>query len=438
MTAHAASRRAMVLAALLCAVAVRAAHADDGDAIEDGKPDAAVAVVVNAADGVKLAASRKATVAISMERALRRDRRLLVVDQDDRLAARSGAVPADQVAEARSALTIGRAMLARGQAKAAVLKLQGSSTQLARVLAWTQKQDLANAQLYLGTAQAMAGDAKGAVATFVALLAWRPDALPDPDLATATVMPLWGKAAEQVARLGTGSIDITTSPEGALAYVDGNLAGFTPLTVDNLTEGTHYVTLRRPGSMRRVEPVKVTAAAPAKLVVPLDASKRGDELAEAAALLEGRLGDAVARAEAQAGLAAIGELLGVEHVVVVTVQPGDGQYRTYVYAADGGARLGTVDVAVGDRDPEEAFAEAGQELYRQVARAKVKPKRAPKPVASRDEGGPSIFGKKWFWIAAGSVVVAGAATYLILRATDGPAPITCPAGQSCGTVVFRF
>ncbi len=432
------TRRAALLAIAALAATFGGARGDDGDAVEAGKPEVAIAVLIHAADGVKLGAARKATVAISMERALRRDRRLLVVDHDDRLAAKFNSIPDDQVSEARGLLTTGETMLRRGQAKPAVLKLQGATNQLARVLAWTQKQDLARAQLFLGTAQAIAGESKAAVATFVALLAWRPDQLPDPDIQPAVVMPIWGKAQAQIAKLSTGSIDLSSSPDGALAYVDGNFVGFTPTVVDGLTEGTHYVTLRRAGSMRRVEPVRVSSKAVARLAATLEQSNRADELADASAILEGRLGDPIAKAEAQAGLAAVGELLGVEHVVVVTVLPGEGQYRTYVYAADGGARLGTTDVTVGERDPEEAFAEAGQELYRQVAKAK----RQPKAVATRSSGpersGPSILSRWWFWAGVGTVVAVGITVPLILRATDGPAATTCPSGQSCGTVVFRF
>ena len=424
------------LVAIAALVAAPAARADDGDAQVAGKPEVELAVVVTAAEGVKLGAARKATVLVSMERALRRDRRLAVLDQDDRLAARSKSIPEDAVGEARALLTTGEAMLRRGQAKPAILKLQGATTQLASVLAWTQKQDLARAQLYLGTAQAIAGDSRAAVATFVSLLAWRPEQLPDPDLEPTVVLPLWEKAQVQAKKLPQGSIEIATSPAGALAYVDGRMVGFTPTTVDGLAEGTHYVTLRRLGSVRRVEPVKVSAKAPASLAAVLEPSTGAADLAQGAELLEDGVGDPIAKAQAQAGLATMGDLLGVEQVVIVDVQPGEGQYRLYAYAVDGGARLGATDVKVGDRELEEAFATAAVELYRQVAAAKVvvKPKKR-KPSGPR---GPSIVTRWWFWAGVGTVVAAGIAVPVVMKLTDGPAPLTCPTGQSCGTVVFRF
>ena len=246
--------------------------ADDGDAGEgDG---ASVAVVVAGRDGAPLAPAIQATVQVSMERALKRDPRLAVIDQDDRLAARARRVPKDAVAEGLALLSSGETLLRRGKARLALLKLQGASVQLARVLAWTSKQDLARAQLLLGSAQAMAGDNKAALATFTALQVWRPDAAPDPELAPATTLPLWDKARQQLAEVDRGTVDLETSPGGALAYVDGRLVGFTPTLVDGLTVGTHYVTIRREGFERRVEAVKVGARGPTRLAVTLVPSER--------------------------------------------------------------------------------------------------------------------------------------------------------------------
>ena len=429
--------RRVAMSVLIAIAATAPTHADDGDAAAvAARKEVEVAVIVTAGAGVKLGAARKATIAVSMERALRRDRRLEVIDHDDRLAARAGAIPQEAVNEARALLSTGEEMLRRGQAKAAVLKLQGASTQLASVLAWTQKQDLARAQLLLGTAQAVAGDAKAAQATFVALLAWRPEQLPDPDIEPTTVLAIWEKAQTQAKKLALGAVVIDSAPPGALAYVDGRMVGFTPTTVDGLAEGVHYVTLRRSGSTRRVAPVKVTAKAPAELSAMLEPSSRADELEVALEQLEDGLGDAIAKAQAQAGLFGLGDLLGAEHALVVDVQPGEGRYRAYVYAVDGGARLGVTDVKVGERELEEAFAAAAVELYRQVGKAKV----AVEPRRKRTPGrsGPSIFTRWWFWTGVGAVVAAGIAVPVVMELTDGPAPITCPPGQSCGSVLYRF
>lgn len=412
-----------------------AVHADEGDAGEHEDGEATVAVVVTAAPGVPFPMARRATVQVSVERALKRDKRLLVVDKDDRLAARAKRVPTDVVNEARALLSSGEALLRRGQAKAALLKLEGASVQLARVLAWTQKQELARAQFLLGAAEALSGDTKDAMATFVALLAWRPDAVADADLEPGVILPLWEKAQKRARKLQGGSIDLETTPEGALAYVDGKLVGFTPTLVEGLAAGVHYVTLRRDGHERRVEAVRISDKKAARLSVKLEPSRRGAELAAAEQALTVGLGAPLAPARAQAGFAEAGELLGVEQLVVVSAEKGEGRYRVFVYEASGGARLAAAELDVGDRELEDAFADVVGPLYEQVARAKVKAvAKPPKPPKPR---GPSIFSNKWFWITAGGIVAVGVTTGLVLS-IDRREPLTCPAGTSCGEIIFRF
>ncbi len=411
------------------------ALADEGDAGESDVGEATVAVVVTAAEGVKMPAARRATVQVSVERALKRDRRLVVVDKDDRLAARAKRVPADVVNEARALLGSGEELLRRGSARTALLKLEGASVQLARVLAWTQKQDLARAQFLLGAAQALTGDTKAAQATFIALLIWRPDAVADADLQPTVILPIWEKAQAKAKKLAGGSIDIDTAPEGALAYVDGRLAGFTPTVVEGLPVGVHYVTVRKDGHERRVEAVRVSDKKAARLNVKLEPSRRGAELAAAEAALATGLGAELAPAEAQAGFAEAGELLGVEQIVVVSAEPGEGKYRVFVYDTSGGSRLAREDLTVGDRELEDAFADIGGSLYEQVVKAKVKI--VPRPKKKRRPEGPSIFSSNWFWITVAGVAVAGATTGLVLS-IDRSEPLTCPVGASCGEIIFRF
>lgn len=410
------------------ATLVPVGRADDGDASEL-TGDAAVAVVVAGADGAPLAPAKQATVQVSMEHALEHDERLAVVDQDDQLARRAGRVPADAVAEARALVTAGDELLRRGKPKLALLKLQGAAVELARVLAWTSKQDLARAQYLLGAAQAMSGDRKGALATFVALLTWRPDAVPDPDLAPDVTLPVWEDARHQLDEAAQGGLAIESSPPGALAYVDGHLVGFTPTSLDGLTVGVHYVTLRREGYERRVEAVKVGARTPGKLDAVLVPSARARDLAAAKAVFAAGIESPEVVADARAALAEIGALLAAEQVVLVTPAAKEGRYLVSVYATDGGARLARKEIR-SDGDLESAFAEAMPAVYDQVARATA---RIPvRKVARRRP----IYKNPWFWGGVAAAVAVGVTVPLLLSG-DEPLP-GCPSGSSCGQVVLRF
>ncbi len=425
-------RTAMILA---CAVALAGpAHADDGDAGTGKRGDVELVVFVTGAPGVPLPAVRRVTLQVSMERALKRDPRLIVIDEDDRLAARAGRVPAEVVAEARALVTSGEALLRRGQAGAALLKLEGASVQLARVLAWTQKQELARAQFLVGAARALAGDARGATATFVALLAWRPDMVADAEIEPTKILPLWEKARKQARRLDGGSIELETDPGGALAYVDGKLVGFTPSMVEGLSVGVHYVTVRREGHERRVEPVTVSNARPARLELTLAPSPGAAEVAAAERALASGLGEATTPPAAQRGLAVLGARLDVEHVVALVALPGDGRYQAYVYATDGGTRLAAQSIEVGEAELEDAFATAVVALYAQVAKAqRASPVRAP---ARPARAGRRLHTRWWFWAGVGAVTSIAIGVPLV-RSLDRGGP-ACPDASSCGTVVFRF
>ncbi len=432
------SRPARTLAALLAlAVAIAGgpgrSHADDGDA-DDREAEASVAVVVAGSDGSPLAPAIQATVQVSMERALKRDPRLAVIDQDDRLAARAHRVPQDAVAEGLAQLEAGETLLRRGKVKLALLKLQGASVQLARVLAWTSKQDLARAQLLLGSAQAMAGDHKGALATFTALQVWRSDAVPDADLGPKQTLPVWEEAHDQVQDADRGAIDIESSPEGAMAYVDGRLVGFTPTLASGLPVGTHYVTIRREGFERRVEPVRVGTRMPFRLSVVLMPSDGARDLSAARTVFAAGIDSPELVAEARAGLRQIADLIEVDQVVLVRPGKKDGRYTAAVYDTDGGARLASIDIKVGQRDLETAFAAAAAELYAQVVKIEHTRRRGPPHKGQFHV--PAFVHRPWFWGAAAAVVVTAIAVPLILSGDS--APPGCPSGNSCGQVLFRF
>lgn len=434
-------KRALV--ALMVVALGPAAHAqgDDGDApdVEAPRPAGALAraaVIVLGADGEPLAAATRATLQVSMERALERDDRLEVVDQDVELARRGGVVPVETVSEARGLLRAGEELLRRGQTAQALAKLEAASAHLADVLAWTRKQELAQAQFLLGAAHAVHGDKRAALARFVALLAWRPDFVADPTLQPGEVMPVWEKAQARVEKLPGGSIEISSTPEGAMAYVDGRFVGFTPTVVEALPAATHYVTVKLHGRIRAVKPVKVSDRRPASLRVELVATPEVDRVRAAIDQIAPAIGKEQMPAKAQAALGDLAELLEIDHAVVLVVpDDGMGEYRGYVYRVEGGVQLARDRVTLGERDPAEAFGELARELYAGISFEPLPP--PDETVTSIARPGRPFYKRWWFWSGVGAAVAAGVAIPLIVGRDSEP-PLACPPTQSCGTVIFRF
>jgi len=430
--------------ALIAPTSARAQDAPDVEGDEGDAPDveapppaealARVAVIVLGKDGEPVPTAMRATLQVSMERALEGDARLEIVDQDQELAERAGAVPAERVSEARGLVRAGEELLRRDKYALALAKLEAGNALLAEVLAWAQKQELARAQFLLGAAYAVTGDAKAAIAQFVALLAWRPDFVADPEIAPGEVLPLWEKAEKKAGKLPGGSIEIKSRPDTAMAYVDGRFVGFTPTIVEALPVGVHYVTVRAHGRMRSVSAVKVSDKKAAELEVALDRSPEVQRLDAAIGEVAGGVGGEQASAEEQAAYGELSELLEIQHAVILVAPDAGDTYEAYVYAVEGGTRLASAEVELGERDPEEAFGELATELYAQISFEPPPPPEEPRPIGPP---GKPFYRKWWFWSAVGAVVVTGIALPLYLGRDTTP-ELSCPPGESCGLVVLSF
>lgn len=404
---------------------------------DEPAPLAKVAVVIlPESPDDKLTSARRATVQVSMEHALAADARLDVVDLDEGLADSGGVTPKDAVAEARAMVASGEELLKRGQYKAALLKLEGAASQLAGVLAWAKKEELAQAQYLRGAAHAALGEDKAALEELTALAVWRPDFTPDPTIGGGRAIALWEKAQAKARRLPGGAVDVSSEPRGAMAYADGRFVGFTPTTIEALAIGTHFITVRARGYQKAVVAVRISDKKPVPANVTLTPSPRTDQLDQDIAAIRGGLGAAQASAEMQATLGDLSDLLGIDQLVVVLAPPigGDKIYKAYVYSAVGGMRLADATAQVGDEGLDEALGRLATDLYKQVSFAPPPPPPPPRP--------PRVAARKpwwkqwWFWSSVGAGVLGVTAGALIIHEHSGGP--SCPGGDSCGIVVLSF
>lgn len=84
---------------------------------------------------------------------------------------------------------------------------------------------------------------------------------------------------------GYGSLSITTTPEGALAYVDGAMMGVTPTTIPMLAEGPHSVTLVMDGYQDLRTTITVNAGTTAEYITGLSKTTKASGFAAGIALL---------------------------------------------------------------------------------------------------------------------------------------------------------
>ncbi|HUH02363.1 MAG TPA: PEGA domain-containing protein [Kofleriaceae bacterium] len=419
-------------AAFICAAcsalgAVGSAHAEP----EARRARVPVAVFLVGPDG-PLSPSRHATLLLTMEKALQTDRRLDVIDKDRRLTEVAGRVPREALSEARGLLLSGEALLRKGKAKLGLVRLQAAEVQLARALAWARKADLARTQFLVGVAHAMLGDRARAEAAFLRLLTWRPAFVIDTSIEPGKVFPAWEGARAQLARLPGGSLDIRSTPDRALAYVDGRFVGFTPTATEGLSQGTHYVTLKKVGYERAVVEVEVSGKVNRKASAELVASEGADGITTLVAAIAPSLGKARASAE----LDELATLLGVQHAMFVRVPEigEDSIYEGFLISTKDRKVIARASGRTSDeRGVDQVFSELARALYAQVVFEPLPPPtRTTDANARRNDR--RFYQTWWFWTGVGALA-AGATLPLVLGEDQGP---RCPGGAVCGDVRIDF
>ena len=364
----------------------------------------------------------------AVENGLKKNPRLEFKDLDTRLADFAQETPTDQIEAARAALKDGQKALLELRIPDAVQKLDEAVQGLAKVLPYIKKQELADAQALLAVAQFEGGDKKAGHDAFVELLTWRPDYAFDPQKLPPKYAGPFDDAQRQMEKAKKAPVTIHSTPEGAQAYVDGKYIGVTPCTTEPLPTGKHYVTLKREGYKKAVQPVVVQKKGEARGDLTLERSEKYLLVEQARAKVEATLGAETIDPESE-NLKAV---LFIDQAVFVKAQAASGgkiAVDTFLYDLRNHHRLSKVHQVTRASAVEPGLATAADLLYKNVnyegelAAPEDKPPEMAKP--------KRFYQTWWFWTAAGAtVVVAGGAvgTYYAVQASQ-PAP--CPTGDSC-------
>jgi serine/threonine-protein kinase len=100
-----------------------------------------------------------------------------------------------------------------------------------------------------------------ALAAAEALYILRSGAGPEADAVAA--------AAPEVPPTALGTLEVSSTPSGALVQIDGRDAGVTPITLADLTPGPHRIVLTAKGRRPVAQQVTIEAGATLKVVAPL-------------------------------------------------------------------------------------------------------------------------------------------------------------------------
>lgn len=211
----------------------------------------------------------------SLSESLRRNERLDMKDLDVRLSDFAQEVPVEQVDLARQTFQKGQEALERRDHSAAIPQLEDAIDQLAQVLPYVKKQELADAQLALALAQLRSGNRRSSSTTLTRLMTWRPEYEPDPGQFPVDEIRGPLEAARQaVGRAEHGQLQVNSDPPGAQVFVDGVFLGVTPAVASDLLVGEHYITYKKLGFKKALRIAQVSARGKSSVQAKLARSEK--------------------------------------------------------------------------------------------------------------------------------------------------------------------
>jgi len=129
--------------------------------------------------------------------------------------------------------------------------------------------------LFIAVGHAMLGEKEPASRAFVDLLVQDPHLSLKKSSFAEFVKQLFARVKEGMASLPRGSVAVKTTPPGANLYLDGQLRGVTPQSLEGLVAGRHVVMVSMPGFQKWGQVVQVEAGGLVTLNTRLEAGRAG-------------------------------------------------------------------------------------------------------------------------------------------------------------------
>lgn len=226
-----------------------------------------------------------------------------------------------------------------------------------------------------------------------------------------------------------GTLVVETEPSGAEVYIDGRSYGPSPVRVEGLLEGGHYVTLKEINHFKKIVRVEVRGSRETTETIVLEVNREADLVASENT--QDRLRDEVGEPRALQYIQSVGRQLGTTQLMIGVLRPAAGgavHVNLYLYHMRTHHLQGNVQETVTvDEVGMDLAAELAGRLYEGVdLDGGIE---APEDATVIVEPQPEVYEQWWFWTAIGggvAVVVAGIIIGVALAgdATQGP-----PDGQ---------
>ena len=399
-------------AGIIAAATLVWAAASHAAKTEHGQPVRVSVFILS--EGPELTNKQAASLANALRRGLRNNKRLSPKDWNKRLAEFSGEIPADERQHAYDAQMEGLAALRAGNAALAQSKLEQALKGMHALLSFVPKRRLAQTQLALGVALAEQRQLKHARRVFAELLTWRPALRYDTANFRAKFLPTFESVRRRLLKRRRGSIEVSTQPPGARAYVDGRFVGVTPVVAWGLTAGQHIVSFKKSGYLKAAMLAAVDRREQRSYEFPLRANPKFLLVQQALTRARPTLG----RPRASAAMQDLRSFLFIDQAVFALARPaGDGNYRltAYLYDLRSKMRLQRVTLTLKKLSGATRAAKLLYAGVRYDGRLSAPPDKPPPPPKKT----PGLLTRWWFWTAiAASAAAVGLAVAFWPRDTS--------------------
>jgi len=224
-----------------------------------------------------------------------------------------------------------------------------------------------------------------------------------------------------------GSLEVVTEPAGAEVYVDGRSYGPSPVVVEDLLLGDHYVTVKHIAYVKAVERATV-ARSGSRVRYELVPNERSALIAspEALAALRGELGET----RAGSTIRSLGNTLGAAQCVVGVARPIGDELHVQLFLYDVRTRF-----LLAQHEFDMGRDESGMELAREAAVALYDGVDLSGAIdAPDDDSGlptarpPEVWEQWWFWTAIGAGAAAVGVAIGVGVAATPPSEPAVPQG----------
>ena len=254
----------------------------------------------------------------------------VAVDEDPRFEKIDVSLRVGDYAETRSgrALEVALEQVEKGRAAYELLELEPAVEFLNTALnkyerhaaAITDLSRVTDVLMLLGASQVLRGEDKIGAKWLAQAIAISPGIAPDPHIFNADMRQVFVDASHRLEARPKGSLSISSTPSYASVFIDGKFAGVTPMAVNDVVEGRHFLRVVKDGYCAWGQVVDVVGDADASQSARLKPATRFDEFDNWADKALNDVRDKDRGDRAGSAVAKLGELLDVDNLLLSEVR----------------------------------------------------------------------------------------------------------------------